>query len=420
MINLRLLALMLIVSLCFACGDKDHSEPDPNPTSPPTPEIPKEAVEKPILQVDIDYYTPKAVSIDDKERVISIDFDVPVNLRSLDLKVSVAKTVKIVTVTQGVDLSKEFIIEIKNNTHKQEYKVVATYPKSSYDGWEKATEFGDLGEHIALYKTSKLAGRDAIAYFAVIDLSKPYSFEVLGEAEGVKTPNDFYTDAVEKPTLLVNAGYFNMANLTSTSLIVKDGVTLDNNTTSLSRGTPAQTYYPTRSAIGVDKYNNLEINWVYTDKITSPTYAYPTISPNVIGQTPINKPTASHPRGGKSWDLQTAVGAGPILAKYGKVTTQMDAEMIDGGGLGLRPRTAIGLTSDHKLIIIACQGDNLTAGIAGIQWAELGTVMVNLGCYDVLNLDGGGSSCLLVNGKETIKCGNGIIQRAVSTAIAIK
>jgi exopolysaccharide biosynthesis protein len=45
--------------------------------------------------------------------------------------------------------------------------------------------------------------------------------------------------------------------------------------------------------------------------------------------------------------------------------------------------------------------------------------MKALGCVDALNLDGGGSSCLLVEGKETIKVSDGS-QRAVGSVILLK
>ena len=43
-------------------------------------------------------------------------------------------------------------------------------------------------------------------------------------------------------------------------------------------------------------------------------------------------------------------------------------------------------------------------GIAvGATLNETASLLLDLGCIEALNLDGGGSSCLLVNGKETIK-----------------
>ena len=39
----------------------------------------------------------------------------------------------------------------------------------------------------------------------------------------------------------------------------------------------------------------------------------------------------------------------------------------------------------------------------GASLKQLANMMLELGCVEALNLDGGGSSCLLVNGRETIK-----------------
>jgi exopolysaccharide biosynthesis protein len=43
-----------------------------------------------------------------------------------------------------------------------------------------------------------------------------------------------------------------------------------------------------------------------------------------------------------------------------------------------------------------------------------------LGCYEALNLDGGGSSCLLVNGKETIRPSDSGGERPLPTVFLIK
>ena len=61
----------------------------------------------------------------------------------------------------------------------------------------------------------------------------------------------------------------------------------------------------------------------------------------------------------------------------------------------------------------------MTDGVAGLTFAEEAAVLQSLGCVDALNLDGGGSSCLLVEGKETIKVSDGS-QRAVGSVILLK
>ena len=71
------------------------------------------------------------------------------------------------------------------------------------------------------------------------------------------------------------------------------------------------------------------------------------------------------------------------------------------------------------MIIFVCEGRNMTEGVAGLTTANVAKVMKDLGCTEALNLDGGGSSFMLVNGKETIKGSDGK-QRKVLTAVGIK
>ena len=77
------------------------------------------------------------------------------------------------------------------------------------------------------------------------------------------------------------------------------------------------------------------------------------------------------------------------------------------------------ITTNKKMIIFVCEGRNMTEGVAGLTTANVAKVMKDLGCTEALNLDGGGSSCMLVNGKETIKGSDGK-QRKVLTAVGIK
>ena len=61
----------------------------------------------------------------------------------------------------------------------------------------------------------------------------------------------------------------------------------------------------------------------------------------------------------------------------------------------------------------------MTEGVAGMTTEDVAKVMKSLGCVDAMNLDGGGSSCMLINGQETIKGTDGA-QRAVASAVVIK
>ena len=59
----------------------------------------------------------------------------------------------------------------------------------------------------------------------------------------------------------------------------------------------------------------------------------------------------------------------------------------------------MGYTKDNRLIILVIQGGNAE----GATFDQEAKILKELGCYEALNLDGGKNSCMLVNGKETIK-----------------
>ena len=58
---------------------------------------------------------------------------------------------------------------------------------------------------------------------------------------------------------------------------------------------------------------------------------------------------------------------------------------------GRHPRTAVGLTRDRRTLIIVV-ADGRRRGIAGLTGYELADLMLELGAWDAVNLDGGGSS----------------------------
>jgi exopolysaccharide biosynthesis protein len=61
----------------------------------------------------------------------------------------------------------------------------------------------------------------------------------------------------------------------------------------------------------------------------------------------------------------------------------------------------------------------MTKGVNGLTTADVANILLDLDCVEAVNLDGGGSSCMLVNGKETIKVSDGR-QRAVASVVMLK
>ncbi|WP_054955294.1 phosphodiester glycosidase family protein [Paenibacillus dakarensis] len=103
-----------------------------------------------------------------------------------------------------------------------------------------------------------------------------------------------------------------------------------------------------------------------------------------------------------------AVQAGPRLVVNGKVSLDLknegfkDPKILTGGGA----RSALGITKDHKLIL-------LTTGGATIP--QLAEIMKQAGSYQAMNLDGGASSGLYYNGSYLTTPG-----RQISNAIIVK
>lgn len=111
-------------------------------------------------------------------------------------------------------------------------------------------------------------------------------------------------------------------------------------------------------------------------------------------------------------NLQHAVGGGPILVMDGSVCVNSSAERFRSDiAYGSRPRSAVGIAADGDVILLAVQSPGLTL-------TELASVLVKLGAKDAMNLDGGGSTTLVVKGKVLNAPSDGC-QRAVSNALLV-
>lgn len=90
--------------------------------------------------------------------------------------------------------------------------------------------------------------------------------------------------------------------------------------------------------------------------------------------------------------IKNAVSFGPFLIVNGE-----PAKFKKGGGYGLRPRTAVGQRKDGTVLFIVIDGNSY--GTEGIDMEELTDIFIRYGAYNAANLDGGGSSSLVINGK---------------------
>ena len=94
------------------------------------------------------------------------------------------------------------------------------------------------------------------------------------------------------------------------------------------------------------------------------------------------------------------ISGGPYLVKNGEVFVDMTEEKLGSVG-GRNPRTAIGYTADNHLIMLTADGRE--GASVGLTLNELARLMKQLGCVNAMNLDGGGSTVMYVNGQVVNK-----------------
>ncbi len=118
-----------------------------------------------------------------------------------------------------------------------------------------------------------------------------------------------------------------------------------------------------------------------------------------------------------NWDdVKHIISGGPYLIKNGSVFVDAASQKLNGI-TGRNPRTAIGYTKDNIMIMVTVDGRK--EGSSGVTLIELGRLMKELGCYEAINLDGGSSTVMYVDG--TILSGTNIKNSSsISNALAVK
>lgn len=126
----------------------------------------------------------------------------------------------------------------------------------------------------------------------------------------------------------------------------------------------------------------------------------------------------------KDWEryiqAEDVLTSGPLMIVDGK------DEVIPAVSFNTyrHPRTAVGKKDDGTVVYIVVDGRS-KGNAAGMSITELQSVMRWLGCKDALNLDGGGSSAMVVEGKVVNHtCDNGKFdnqgERKVSNALIVR
>jgi hypothetical protein len=234
-----------------------------------------------------------------------------------------------------------------------------------------------------------------------------------------KTPNDWQLGESGNKLAVINGGYFDLTNGASYSLVVNNGAQLSPNVKALTRtlNGVATTYYPTRAAFGLTG-RIPSVAWTYNTTGTT-NYAYPQPSPNALNSPPKAVPSATFPANGAIWQVNQAIGGSPMLIKNNSIMISDVEELIDINNTTGRSRTAIGFTAQKRLILLVVEKSS-AKGTDGVSLAQEAQILKDMGCTDAINLDGGGSTCMLVNNGQATNTPEGGTQRVVSSVIFIK
>lgn len=298
------------------------------------------------------------------------------------------------------------------------------------------SSYQPLPKSFHVYKSNdSLDGKPNVMYYAIADLKdKDLKFITDTTYRRRITPDDFYKKN-NNPLLVVNCSFFSFATNQNLNLVIREGKLKSYNEETIpARGKDTLTYFHSFfGAFGISKNREADVAWVYTDSSTKYPYAsqfaIPSIHDSIATPTLqyilrttsiVNGHQGNSNKSFSKWKMKTAIGGGPVLVQNGEVKISNNEERKFAGKAkeNPEPRTAIGYTTDNKLVILVCEGRSNTA--AGLTLVQLAETLKKLGCVEALNLDGGGSSCMLVNGKETIRPSGKGHQRPVPSVFLIQ
>ena len=296
--------------------------------------------------------------------------------------------------------------------------------------------FQPLPDNFHVYKTTdSLDGKPFIAYYATAKLEDRHLiFRADTTRDRRITPLKFY-EKNDQPLLVVNCTFFSYETNRSLNVVIKNGnmVAFNNHSIPMRGKDTFQYRHPFSSAIGISKKGKADVAWLYSD--SSIKYPYAMQRPvmavkDSVGHPdlkyiykivyPLPEPYQGYLENFSKWKMKTAVGGGPVLLQNGEIRITNNEELKFAGKAidDKHPRTCMGYTYDGRLIIMVIEGRH--PGIAeGATLTQEAQLLKDLGCIEALNLDGGGSSCMLINGKETIKPSEKGVERPVPAVFII-
>ena len=291
------------------------------------------------------------------------------------LRIDLEKNVQMDVLTDTVLSSRDTLSNLvkKNNADNT---VVAAINSDFFDT-NNSTTMGNLVKDNQLLSTS--VGYDDFASFSISSSGVPY-------VAYVNTPNN----TVSNGTFTKKLSYINKPYLAYNRTIM-----FDKYFSPVSYG----------KYLGVDILEILVVNDVITEirrsgenfKMPDNGYVLASVGTDIaemsknfkVGDTLTLKKDVNF----RYVDL--SIGGGAQLVKEGKVVSAFSQNIT-----GLHPRTGLGITKDRNHLILVTI-DGRTNSYRGVSQTEFANILIGLGAYEAINLDGGGSTQMVTTSPWT-------------------
>ena len=267
-----------------------------------------------------------------------------------------------------------------------------------------------LSNDIVLYKgyNSKIPIK---AWAVIIPFKKQNNIKILvsNDQDGLDTPENF---AIKSNAIVViNGGYFSRSKtpIHHIGLLKTDHQLIEPASGTVIRENIR--YNVTRGAIGIYNNGKIDISWASTKNDSIFEWILP------VDNRP-GKPGVLNYSNAKFWDVAYAMHAGPILISGSKLYVTTEEEVFFNTPVdGVQPRSAIGYNENGDVIMMVVDGRQVES--RGVYLKELALLMSQFKCIEALNLDGGGSSALFVDGDLVNRPIGLTTQREVMSSIAV-
>ena len=209
------------------------------------------------------------------------------------------------------------------------------------------------------------------------------------DKDGVSTPSEIGSQW--KASVVINGGYFTRGQypIRHVGLLKSKDSLYEPASNSVVR--EYLRYNTNRGAFAINYDNSVEISWASTRNDSIFSWKFP------FENRP-GKPASINYNFSEFWKVKEAIHAGPILIRDGVINVTSEEEVFFNTPVdGVQPRSAIGYKENGDIVMMVIDGRQVDS--RGAYLKELAMLMNQFNCVDALNLDGGGSSSLVVNGK---------------------